>query len=192
MDERPGEAEPLLETPRQGVDGLVATVRQTDQFEQVVGDLLAARLWQAVAGRVEIEILARRQLIVDAEEVGHVAKALMHQVGMLDHVGPVDQRAAGGRLEQRRQDPERRRLAGAVWSDESEDFASRYLEGDVIERGAIAINLGQPLDGDHWTFPDREMLPASRPPFVVLKRRRMRPLDGSTALSGRAVVPLSW
>ena len=64
-------------------------------------------------------------------------------------------------------------------------------EGDVVERGAAAVHLGQPLDGNHRTVPVSEMLPASRPALVVVRRSRMSPVDGSIALSGRAVVPLS-
>src|ERR1700694_3023252 len=171
---------------------MVATVRQSNQLEQVVGHLLAARLGLPVACGIKIQILGRRQLVVHTEEIRHVAKPLVHLVGVFDDVSAVDQRPAGRRFEERRQDPQRRRLAGAVRSDEPEDLAFGHLEGDVVERGAIPVRLGQPVDGDHWTVPDSAMLPARKPPFVVLSRSRMRPVDGSTALSGRAVVPLSW
>src|ERR1700736_5478184 len=77
-------------------------------------------------------------------------------------------------------------------ADQTEDLPFGHLERDVIERGAVAVNLRQAVDRNHWTVPDSEMVPARNWPFVVLTRSLIRPVEGSTALSGRTVVPLSW
>ena len=115
----------------------------------------------------------------------------MHTIGLHGHVGPVDKSASRGWFHQGRQDPQGGRLSGTVRSDKAEDLSSGYLEGDGVQSGAPAVDLGELLDGDHLIVPESVMAPAAKP-LVVLKRKRTRPVCGLTALSGSVVVPLSW
>ena len=71
----------------------------------------------------ELEVLAHGDALVDAGVIGHVADDLAHRLRIDGDVEPVDLDAAGHRLEQRRHDADRRRLAGAVRADEAEDLA---------------------------------------------------------------------
>ena len=105
VDQRPGEAEALLQASRQCIDRLVTPVGETDQLEQVGRDFLTPGSRNPVASGVEIQVFGGRQLIVDTEEVRHIAQSIVHQVRMLDDVGPVHECPAAGRLEQRSQDP---------------------------------------------------------------------------------------
>ena len=50
---------------------------------------------------------------------------------------------AAGRAQQRREDPQQRRLAGAVGAEDDERLAARDLEVDPGERGAVAVDAAQ-------------------------------------------------
>ena len=89
---------------------------------------------QTVGAGEEFEVFGHRELPVERELLGDVADALP---GRGAGVAQVDarhaQRAAGGR-QQAAQHPKRRRLAGAVGSEQPEDFAAMDFKADVIDR----------------------------------------------------------
>src|SRR5207245_4532894 len=74
MDQGPRQAESLLEPARERIHGLLATILQSDELEQVGNHLLSTRPRLPVAGGVEIEVLGDGQLVVDAEKIRHVAE----------------------------------------------------------------------------------------------------------------------
>ena len=95
-------------------------------------------------------------------------------VGLFDDVEAGDRRASRVRLEQRGEDPDRRRLAGAVRPEQTEDGALGDLEVDAVERADLAlaglVDLDQAFGGDgvrgHGVAPggaDRRRGPASIP-----------------------------
>src|ERR1700730_19256505 len=163
-----GQADPLLEAAGEGVDRLVAAIREVDQLEQVVDDNLASLPGLPVAGGVEVEILANRELVVDAEEVGHVAEPAVNTLRFPAHVGAVDEGAAGGRLEKCGEDSQSGRLARAVGSDEAEDLSLRDAERDVVEGNPFSVQLGQAFDNDHWTVPVSESPLARNEPLLTV------------------------
>src|SRR6266581_1965294 len=98
-----------------------------------------------------------------------------------------DRRAADGRLELRRKDPEERRLPRAVAPEEAEDFALVDREGDVLEGlRASRVRLPKALDGDDRHDARRtsgcylRLLRA--PARQLLPRRRQSPFPGRTGL----------
>ena len=64
--------------------------------------------------------------------------------GLRDHVVAGDRRGAGGRLRERREDADRRRLAGAVVAEQSENGALGDDEVDVPESPFLAELLAEP------------------------------------------------
>ena len=65
--------------------------------------------------------------------LGDVADALADAGRLAAQVRPRDRRLAAGRGEQRREHPQRRRLAGAVRAEEAEDLAGRDREVDAAD-----------------------------------------------------------
>ena len=99
VDQGARQADPLLQTSRQGVDELVLAFGQADEREQVIHDRLSPSLLLPVARRVEVEVFADGQLVVHAEEIRHVADARVHFFPVPGHVGAVDEGFAFGRLQ---------------------------------------------------------------------------------------------
>ena len=161
VDQGARQAHALLQATRERVDELALALGHADQRQQVVDDLLAPLLRLSVARRIEVEVLADAELVVHAEEVGHVADAGVDLLTFLGHVGAVDERPAAGGFEERGENTQRRRLARAVGADETKDLALRHLERDVVQRQAAAVGLGQVLDRDHCTDPESESQPVA-------------------------------
>jgi hypothetical protein len=100
----------------------------------------------------------------DAVEVGEVAEvverrqAIVEAAVAAEHMPdpPADLAGIGCRIDaqhasrprcgeqQRREDLDRRRLAGAVWSEQSEELAALDLEADPVQR----VHLGAPAPED--------------------------------------------
>src|SRR5439155_17930720 len=87
------------------------------------------------------EVVAARHVTVEPNGVGEVAHPpldLERAPGRIqaDHAG-----LAIGRLGEAEQHQDRRRLAGAVLAEESEDLAGLHLEVEMIDRHEIAVQL---------------------------------------------------
>jgi hypothetical protein len=73
-----------------------------------------------------------------------------HRDAVVVDVVSGDLGPSGGRREEGRQDLHRRRLAGSVGAEEAENLAGTDVEGDGVDRRAVAtITLRQPFDVDH-------------------------------------------
>ena len=75
--------------------------------------------------------------------LGHVADALAQRHAVED-VAAEDLRGSRGGLEEAQEQPEERRLAGAVWADES-DRSLRNRDGKVVDGADFAEHLGEVL-----------------------------------------------
>ena len=103
-----------------------------------------------VAAGEEVQVLPDLHVVVDPEAVRHEPEDAPHVVGV-----PTDRRAGdlgvtGVGHEQGREDPQRRRLAGAVGPDEAEDLALLDVEieaadgeraGRSASRGPVALTM---------------------------------------------------
>ena len=63
-------------------------------------------------------------------------------------VEPEQLRLAAARAQQIQEDANRRRLAGAVQSEEPEDLTALDVEGDTPNRVHLAVRLGEIADGN--------------------------------------------
>src|SRR3989475_5692354 len=142
-EQRDAEAKALLHSLRERTDAARSAVGESDDRERVL-DLALPR--GAVDPRklaVEREDLARAQPRLITEQLGQVADAT-------ERVAIADRRAEDLSVtRRRRRQPEqqlhRRRLAGAVRSEESEDVAARNGHRQPGERDDAAVSLGQLL-----------------------------------------------
>jgi len=55
---------------------------------------------------------------------------------------------AAGRRDVAGKHPNRRALAGTIWTEKAEDFATADRKVDVIDRDALAVMAGQPIGLD--------------------------------------------
>ena len=148
VGEGAGQAEALLHTPAERLDVGVAFRAQVYQGQQVVNHARAGGSGDVVAGGEEVEILPDLHVVVDAEEVGHVADGAADGDRLFGDGVAGNPRLAGGRPQQRGQDAHRRRLARAVGADEAEDGPLLDAEGQVFDGGQVAVALGDALEFD--------------------------------------------
>ncbi len=96
---------------------------------------------EAVQSAEEEGDLARRHALVNARLVRHHADQTAHLLLVVAHRQAADVGAAGGGLDQGREDAQQRGLAGAVGSQESVDRARGAGEGHPVESGDPALFL---------------------------------------------------
>ena len=161
VDERVGEAQPLLHAARQRLDVVVALVAEVDELEQVGDHPPPPRRPDAVAAREEVQVFPHLHVVVDAERVRHEPEDAPDLVRVPGDGHAGDLGLARRRQQQRRQDPQRRRLAGAVGPDETEDLALLHRQVDAGHGERAVVALDQALGADdlgHWSVPgDRQV-----------------------------------
>ena len=92
--------------------------------------------------------------------LGHVADAPTHLLGLADHVVARDRRRTRGRPQERREHPQRRRLPGAVRTEEADHLALGDVDVDVVDGADLRLRpplprlegLDQPAGVDHRRF----------------------------------------
>ena len=99
--------------------------------------------------REVLEDLAAGQVGVERRLARHVADEPFDVDRSLPAVEACDARAARVRAQQRHEDADGRRLAGAVGPQEAEHLALADLQREVDDASLAAIAFGQALDLDH-------------------------------------------
>ena len=107
-------------------------LREGDDLVHVPPDVLAL---EAEDGAVQVDVLAARELRVEAgAELEQRADAAL------------DGNGAGGRLDDPRDEPEQRRLPGAVAADQPDRLAGRDARRDVAQRPDVRPTRATPRD----------------------------------------------
>src|SRR5262249_46369583 len=91
----------------------------------------------------EVEVLEDREVLVEAEALGHVAHLPAHQRRVADDVEAEAGSFAPVRREQAAQQPDGGGLAAAVGAEEAADLAGRHLQGEALDHLAGAEALAQ-------------------------------------------------
>src|SRR6266545_412694 len=132
-----------------------------------------------------VDVVVRREEHLRPGLLRHDGDVRADRLRVREHVVAQHRRAADGRFELRREDPEERRLARAVAPEEAEDLALVDREGDVLEGfRASGVRLPQAVDRD-----DRHDARRTRGCYLRLLRAAARqlPLPGKQRLlSGRS------
>jgi len=154
QDTRPvHEREPDVESPlhaaREGADDAVGRLAEAEAAEQLVDAPFELRAAHALQPAAQTQVLARRRLAVGASALGHHADAAPHLGGVRADVVAGDRRAALVGARQRREDADRRGLAGAVRPEKAEDRALLHRERQAVEGPHIARIL---LDEAHCLY----------------------------------------
>ena len=153
MEQRAGQAQALGHAAGEAGHQGIALVGQVDQLEDLLADLPPRRALDPIGRGEEFEILDHLHIVVDAEEVGHVPD---HAADLLRP--GVDRVAAHGRLtpggiQERGEDPHRRRLARPVRADEAVDVPLVQRQVEPVKSIELTVHLGQIMRFDHGSAP---------------------------------------
>ena len=130
-EERLGDPEPLPHPERIRGDALFEPPVDPDEAREVV-DLGAGPA--ADHRREDLEVLAAGQRTVEIRRFDDRADVSHRRLEMAREVDAADHDAARIGTDQPGQHPDRRRLAGAVRAEESEDLRFVQIEADVAKR----------------------------------------------------------
>src|SRR4051812_2498492 len=138
--------EPLFPPARQRSGELRAPRREAEPAERALDRLLPLRY--TVHPRDEVEVLLDRKVLVQAEALRHVADFALDRRGVAPQVVAQARTFAVVGCQQPAQHADRRRLAAAVRSEESEDGAAFDANGEVVDDGATAVAFGEAVHVD--------------------------------------------
>jgi hypothetical protein len=141
--------EPLLHALGEADDRLVAAVPETDLLERGSDPPAPPGGGHPVQAGVEVEVLDGRQALIQAGRLGEQADARAELVGVDADLGPLDPRPPLAGPDQAGQQPDRRRLAGAVRAEEAEHLAAPHLDREAADRPGIPEPLPELLRPDH-------------------------------------------
>ncbi len=139
-DQRPGDAEALAHAVRVAADAVLGPAGEIDGVERRVD--LRARV-AAVERRDELEVLAAREVGVEARRLDEARDALERAHAVDHRVAPEEPRAAAARADQPEQHAQRRRLARAVGPEVAVDVARLDGQVDVVDRRDLAVGLDE-------------------------------------------------
>ena len=199
VEQGPGDGQLLLHALAERAGDVVAPVPQREQPQVPLDPLGARRGVQPVQPPEEVEVGRRRQLVVEARRLGQDADPGADLLGVLDDVEAVDRGAALARLDERGQQPDRRRLARAVRPEQAEHLAAEHLEVHPADRPQVAEPPAQTGRAEHdgvgrghrpqsdrpchnrpvtrpWTLP--EVTGTGRLPMHSVEHLERLPLDG--------------
>ena len=145
VQERPSDFEPPPHAARKGAHTLVGLGSQANPRQRLVHARTPLAPWHTVDHAMDLQILARREAVIHGGILEDEPETTANRRWRRDHVVPGDARRALGRLEQRAENLDGRRLAGAVGTEKSKDLARGNRERNVIHSSQVAEAANQPL-----------------------------------------------
>jgi len=138
----------LLISVRQGLDRVHSPISQSKSVKPIVGGVESLVLIHPVQTTEIGELVVGFHLWVEATLLGHIAKS---QPVVWPYGLPVPTDGAGVESDEPEDSSHRRRLAGAVGSEESEHSSPGNIEPATIERNNVAEGLVEVTDREHGT-----------------------------------------
>src|SRR5215475_4048462 len=102
-----------------------------------------------MTAREKIEIFVNRGSFVDPGIVRHETRDPAHFRRFIHDRKTADRRIPALRQVQGCQDAHRRRLAGAIWTDESKDLPAIDTEGNIVDCAEVAELPNEAMDFKH-------------------------------------------
>jgi hypothetical protein len=149
VDEGLRQQHPLTPALREPTALVLAALADAGQLDGAVDPAAPLSSGQAVGAGVELEVLRDAQLVVKMEGVGHEAQLPPDSVGLALGVAAVDPHPSRVGAIDRGQDPEGRRLPGAVGSDEPVGRAALDFQIQPLQRSRAAEGPPQVLGDEH-------------------------------------------
>ena len=129
MEHRPADGEALHQAPREQAHGLIGPPPHPDGFEQLLDPLGP----HAVEPGVVAEVLATAQIAVQQRVVGQQSEPRPHREPPPRQRLPEHEHLARVWPEQRREDPQQRRLARAVSPEDRQGGSRGHLQRQIPE-----------------------------------------------------------
>lgn len=144
-----GEREPLAHSGREGPDGIVRAVGETDLVEQREKSFARRALSQEA--RHDLEVLERGERLVEVRVVVEERDRLAHLVAIVLGVAPEDANGSAIGPDCGRERPEQRRFSRPVPAGDHHQGSFGNLEGDVDKGPPAPVATTHSLggDGDH-------------------------------------------
>ncbi len=147
VQQRFDQAQPPFLLAAERFDKGLALVGQFGFGQQTVDARPDVARFDAAGAREEVQIFPDAQVVVGAQNVGHVADAGADRVGLAEQVLAGDGAAAAGGTRQGRQRLEQGGLARADGSDQADALARTDLDGNVAE-DFVAVDLKGQVGSD--------------------------------------------
>ncbi len=163
--QRRGDPQPLAHPVREAAHAVAGARGQLDDLENLVDTLLRA---VSVERGEQFEVLARGEVWIEARRLDEPGDALERPRALAQRIAPEQLDGALGGDDQPERHPQRRRLAGAVRSEEAVDVADVDVQVDVVDRQDLLVALDEPL----------------RPDWRRRRRPRYRPLATASTAAG--------
>ena len=141
MDQRAAECELLFHTA-----GKLSRTACAERFDLAIDrrdQIVVLRDLHPEQRRKESEVLPHRQVGIERKPSGHVAYPLADALVVVHDIQPVDRGCAAVGCDERRKQPEKRRLAGSVGTDQAEQLAPPDLERHLVECREDTVTFGQ-------------------------------------------------
>jgi sulfane dehydrogenase subunit SoxC len=147
MDERHGEIEATLHAAGVAAHLAIGRVAQADTLEQL------HRAWRALGARERLEGSLEQKMLAAGEQ--RIERRLLqrgpdvaaHRGTFLDDVVAAHSCRPGGRGQERSEHKDRRRLAGAVRTEEAVDLACPDMQIDAVNRSRPFLELSDEMLG---------------------------------------------
>ena len=140
--------QPLAHPGRELGDALVGAALHPGGGEQRRDPRLGGRAGDPVQPGVEAQVLAAAEVAVEQRLVAEVADPPAQLPGLARQRAAEHDGLAAARAQQRRQDPQQRRLAGAVGPEHDQRLAGGDGQPDAVQRRAFAVVAAQPGEPD--------------------------------------------
>src|SRR3989441_8888806 len=127
------QVEPAAHPARVRVRAAVRGILQLQALEELLDPLLDERVGHVIEPADEPEVLASGEVPVDADRLPRVADDAADLRPILLDIEAGDANRAARLREERRDDPNDRRLPGPVWAEGTEELALSHGEADVID-----------------------------------------------------------
>ncbi len=143
VNERAAQMQLLLHAARELRRATFAEGREAAPRQKLRLARLARTGRHAVEVGEEVQVLGDREGSVESEALRDVADARAQTLRFPGHVAPEHRGAAARGFQQRGQDLQQGRLAGAVGADEAEHLAWTYLEVDAVDGDELPEASGE-------------------------------------------------
>ena len=154
------------------LDELAGGLGQPERVEQLVGAALRGPAFEPEQQPEQDEVLAAGEVLVDGCELAGEAHEPADRVGVGDDVVSEHARAARVGADERREHPDRRRLAGAVGSEHAVDGPAAHAQVDAVDGAGVAEGLREArgLDRERGLRCQDRLLRSGRSIVAHLKR----------------------
>ena len=116
--------------------------------QQLLNPLVELRLGHVRHAPVKTQVVLRAEPLVKTRVFQQRAGAGTNLVALRSRIETEHLRAAAGRFDQAEQQPDGRRLACAIGSEEAEHRARRNLQREIVQRSNLLESPRQPLCAD--------------------------------------------